>query len=78
MTVGRLPLILLFLILFTSMGVVFTTYNTRLAIAEKDKTLVAREKLDDEWRNLLLEETSLADSSRVENDRENRAQYGAT
>lgn len=65
-TVGRLPLILLLMILATSMGVVFTTYHTRLAVTEKDKTLVAREKLDSEWRNLLIEETSLADSSRVE------------
>ncbi|MCL9781478.1 cell division protein FtsL [Vibrio sp. S4M6] len=65
-TVGRLPLILMLLVLGSALGVVYTTHNTRIAVAQKDKTLVTREKLDDEWRNLLIEETSLADSSRVE------------
>lgn len=66
-TVGRVPFILLMLILATALGVVLTTNMSRLAISEKDHTLNTRQKLDNEWRNLLLEETSLSDSSRVEN-----------
>ncbi|MFA0413635.1 cell division protein FtsL [Vibrio renipiscarius] len=65
-TVGRLPLIMLFLIFASAMGVVFMTHHTREAITEKDQALVERERLDNEWRNLLLEETALAEHSRVQ------------
>lgn len=64
--VGRVPLILLVLIFSSAMGVVFTTHHTRQAITEKDQALVERERLDNEWRNLLIEETALAEHSRVQ------------
>ncbi|EFP94693.1 cell division protein FtsL [Vibrio caribbeanicus] len=63
---GRIPLILLVLIFSTAMGVVFMTHHTRQSITEKDHALIERERLDNEWRNLLLEETSLAEHSRVQ------------
>lgn len=66
-TVGRVPLILLMLIFASAMGVVFITHHSRQAISEKDQTLVERERLDNEWRNLILEETALAEHSRVQN-----------
>ncbi len=66
LTVGRAPLLLLVLIFSSAMGVVFTTHHTRQAITEKDQALEERERLDNEWRNLLLEETALAEHSRVE------------
>ncbi|WP_114767194.1 cell division protein FtsL [Vibrio rhodolitus] len=66
LTVGRWPLIALLLIFASAMAVVFTTHLTRAAISEKDQALVERERLDDEWRNLLLEETALAEHSRVQ------------
>ena len=65
-TVGRWPLLLLILILASAMGVVFATHNVRQEITEKDHTLVERERLDSEWRNLMLEETALAEHSRVQ------------
>lgn len=65
-TVGRAPLILMILIFATAMGVVFTTHHTRQAISEKDQAFMERERLDNEWRNLLLEETALAEHSRVQ------------
>lgn len=40
--------------------------HARQAITEKDHTLVERERLDSEWRNLMLEETALAEHSRVQ------------
>ncbi|WP_038174130.1 cell division protein FtsL [Vibrio pacinii] len=64
--VGRVPLIMLILIFTSAMGVVFITHHTRQAITEKDQALVERERLDNEWRNLLLEETALAEHSRVQ------------
>ncbi len=66
LTVGRLPLLLLLLILASAVGVVFATHHARQAITERDHTLVERERLDSEWRNLMLEETALAEHSRVQ------------
>ncbi|MGF1775364.1 cell division protein FtsL [Vibrio nomapromontoriensis] len=65
-TVGRLPLIVLMLIFATAMGVVFATHHTRQAVNEKDMALQERERLDNEWRNLLLEENALSEHSRVQ------------
>ncbi|WP_117235858.1 cell division protein FtsL [Vibrio maerlii] len=65
-SVGRLPLALLILIFASAMGVVFTTHHTRQAISDKDLELVDRERLDNEWRNLILEENALAEHSRVQ------------
>ncbi len=66
LTVGRLPLLLLLLILASAMGVVFATHHSRQAITERDHSLIERERLDSEWRNLMLEETALAEHSRVQ------------
>ncbi|CAH8213843.1 cell division protein FtsL [Vibrio aestuarianus] len=66
LTVGRVPLILLALIFSSAMGVVFITHHSRQAISEKDQALVERERLDSEWRNLIIEETALAEHSRVQ------------
>ncbi|WP_337162822.1 cell division protein FtsL [Vibrio fluvialis] len=66
LTVGRVPLIMLILIFTSAMGVVFTTHHTRQAITQKDQALEERDHLDSEWRNLILEETALAEHSRVQ------------
>lgn len=66
LTVGRLPLLLLMMIFATAMGVVFTTHHTRQAISEKNEEMQYRDYLDNEWRNLILEETALAEHSRVQ------------
>jgi len=65
-SVGRWSLLLMILIFSSAMGVVFATHHSRQAITEKDHTLVERERLDSEWRNLMLEETALAEHSRVQ------------
>ncbi len=67
LTAGRIPLILLVLIFSSAMGVVFMTHHTREAVSQKDQALEERDRLDGEWRNLLLEETALSDHSRVQN-----------
>ncbi|WP_105900695.1 cell division protein FtsL [Vibrio gangliei] len=65
-SVGRVPLILLLLIFISSIAVVLTTYNTRHQITLRDELLENREKLDSEWRNLILEENALAEHTRVQ------------
>lgn len=66
LTVGRWPLCLLLMIFATAMGVVFITHHTRQAIAEKNEAMQQRDYLDNEWRNLILEETALSEHSRVQ------------
>ncbi|MDN3614065.1 MAG: cell division protein FtsL [Vibrio gallaecicus] len=66
LTVGRVPLLLLICIFVSAMAVVLSTHMSRQAITQKDMALVEREQLDDEWRNLMLEETALAEHSRVQ------------
>ncbi|MFV0574415.1 MAG: cell division protein FtsL [Vibrio sp.] len=65
-SIGRVPLILLLLIFISSIAVVLTTYNTRHQITLRDELLENREKLDSEWRNLILEENALAEHTRVQ------------
>ncbi|MBD1574232.1 cell division protein FtsL [Vibrio sp. S17_S38] len=65
-SIGKFPLLLLVLIFATSIGVVLTTYQTRTQITLRDGLLENREKLDSEWRNLILEENALAEHTRVQ------------
>lgn len=65
-TIGRVPFVLLVIIVVSAMGVVFTTHHTRDAITTKDLSQLERERLDNEWRNLILEENALAEHSRVQ------------
>lgn len=64
--VGWFHLLLLILILISSISVVLVTYETRNQISHRDRLLEERVKLDDEWSNLILEENSLAEHSRVQ------------
>ncbi|BCL71156.1 cell division protein FtsL [Vibrio nigripulchritudo] len=65
-TVGRVPATLLLLAFASAMWVVHTTHDTRQAIHQRDNALVERDRLDNEWRNLILEENALAEHSRVQ------------
>lgn len=66
LTVGRGPLVLMILLFASAMGVVFSTHQTRQAISENEQEMMERDRLDNEWRNLLIEETALSEHSRVE------------
>ncbi|MDA9556373.1 cell division protein FtsL [Vibrio sp.] len=63
---GLLPLMLMLLVFISAMAIVFTTHHSRLVINERAALQSERLKLDDEWRNLLLEEMTLSAHSRVE------------
>ncbi|NAW69573.1 cell division protein FtsL [Vibrio sp. V27_P1S3P104] len=66
LTVGRLPLLLMMTIFMSAMAIVFTTHHTRQSVTEKNTALQQRDHLDNEWRNLILEETALSEHSRVQ------------
>ncbi|UXI01639.1 cell division protein FtsL [Photobacterium sp. TY1-4] len=65
-TIGRVPLILLVLVLISALWVVLITHHSRQLIAEQEQLLIERDQLDIEWRNQLLEENALAEHSRIE------------
>ncbi|GAD80675.1 cell division protein FtsL [Vibrio ezurae] len=65
-TAGRVPMLLLITLFFSAIAVVMTTQMTRGVISQKDQALEQREKLDEEWRNLILEENALSEHSRVQ------------
>ncbi|MGF1700022.1 cell division protein FtsL [Photobacterium makurazakiensis] len=66
LSVGRVPLVLLVLVLTSAMGVVLITHHSRQLIAQQELLLIERDQLDIEWRNQILEENSLAEHSRIE------------
>ncbi|MDD1792000.1 cell division protein FtsL [Enterovibrio makurazakiensis] len=65
-TVGKVPLVLLVLVLLSALSVVYVTQKTRTEIAHQDRLLMERERLEVEWRNQILEEHALSEHSRVE------------
>ncbi|MGF1725821.1 cell division protein FtsL [Photobacterium nomapromontoriensis] len=66
LSVGRVPLVLLVLVLISALGVVLITHHSRQLIAQQEQLLIERDQLDIEWRNQILEENSLAEHSRIE------------
>ncbi|MGF1713680.1 cell division protein FtsL [Photobacterium chitinilyticum] len=65
-SVGRVPSVLLVLVLVSALGVVLITHHSRQLIAKQEQLLIERDQLDIEWRNQILEENSLAEHSRIE------------
>jgi cell division protein FtsL len=57
---------LLFLILLSAFSVVYFTHLNRQSTSEAETLLTTRDDLDIEWRNLLLEQNSLAEHSTIE------------
>ncbi|USD64871.1 cell division protein FtsL [Vibrio sp. SCSIO 43136] len=65
-TVGRIPALLLGCAFASAMWVVHTTHDTRQAVHALDLTMAERDRLNNEWRNLILEENALSEHSRVQ------------
>lgn len=64
--VGRLHSILLICTFISAIGVVLATHNTRQMAVQRENLLLEKDILDGEWRNLILEESALAEHSRVQ------------
>ncbi|MBT1446512.1 cell division protein FtsL [Shewanella sp. JM162201] len=52
-------------VMFNGMAVVYTSHSCRQLTSEEAQLQQERDRLDIEWRNLLLEEQSLAEHSRI-------------
>lgn len=62
---SKLPLLLLVLSIASAIAVVYVTYSTRLLTEQREQLILERDKLNVEWRNLILEEYVLGEHSRV-------------
>lgn len=58
--------ILLVLVVFSAFAVIYGTHLNRQTTSELEVLLTERDDLDIEWRNLLLEQNSLAEHSSIE------------
>ncbi len=61
----KLAVIAALVVIFHGVGVVYVSHKSRLLTTQWDQLLKERDRLDIEWRNLLLEEQSLAEHSRI-------------
>lgn len=62
----KLPFFLLIFCVFSSVAVVVVTQETRQLVNQKETLAAEQDLLDVEWRNLLLEENTLAEHSRIQ------------
>lgn len=58
-------LLLVLVVVLNGVAVVYTSHVTRQLITQWDQLLQQQDRLDIEWRNLLLEEQSQSEHSRV-------------
>ena len=59
--------ILLALVVISAFSVIYYTHVNRQTTSELEQLFTQRDELDIEWRNLLLEQSSLAEHSAIEN-----------
>ena len=63
---GRWCILLSILIIFTALSVVSVTHKTRLIVSQHDKLRKERSELEVEKNNIILEEHTLSEHSRIE------------
>jgi len=61
-----LTYLLLILVVMSALAVVYFTHLNRQTTSELEILLTERDELDIEWRNLLIEQNSLAEHSTIE------------
>jgi len=64
--------VLLIMVVASSFAVIYFTHVNRQTTSELEQLLTERDELDIEWRNLLLEQNSLAEHSAIESKAEQK------
>ncbi len=67
-------ILLLVSILASGLGVAYITNQSRMVIATQNQLQIKQEQLNIEWRNQLLEENALAETSRISHIAETKLQ----
>lgn len=62
----KLALFLMGLIIISAVMVLMVTQATRITLVKREQLLLEKDVLENEWRNLIIEENVLADSKRIE------------
>jgi len=65
-----LAYVLLIMVVLSAFAVIYFTHLNRQTTSELEQLLTERDELDIEWRNLLLEQNSLAEHSAIESKAE--------
>ena len=63
---NKLVGVLLALILTSAMATIWMTHQTRALISENDQLVLQRQALDNEYRNLQLQEVAESDNAHIE------------
>ena len=63
---NKLIVVLLLLILASAMGTIWMTHQTRGLISENGQLILQHQALENEYRNLQLQEATESDNTRVE------------
>ncbi len=61
-----LTYVLLVMVVFSALAVIYFTHVNRQTTSELEVKLTEKDELDIEWRNLLIEQNSLAEHSAIE------------
>lgn len=61
---------ILLLVLISAFSVIYFTHLNRLTTSKIEMLLTERDALENEWRNLVLEQNSLAEHSAIESNAE--------
>lgn len=63
---GKVQLFLLLSIIVSAIFTVIVTYQTRCMMIDREKFLLKKEYLENEWNNLILKKEILSDHIRIE------------
>lgn len=63
---AKFPIVVSVLIVITALSVLAVTNKTRLLRNQHEQLLIERDAMENEWRNLILEENVLGKHSRIE------------
>ncbi|MFD0965635.1 cell division protein FtsL [Seminibacterium arietis] len=63
---NKLPILLLIAVVVTALGTIWLTNSTRVLVSEKNDLVLQYQALENEFRNLQLEEITQSDNTRIE------------
>lgn len=65
-TRNLLRVLLFIAVLISALAVILSSHHNRQLLIEKERALQERDRLDVEWRNLILEQGALTEHNRIE------------
>lgn len=66
LTRNSLRVLLFLMVLLSAIAVIMSSHHNRQLLIEKEQALQERDRLDVQWRNLILEQGALTEHNRIE------------